>query len=139
LFGNETTLLESPLIESEPLPVESLPDVGDGPKCHHCGSGGLSDCEDPPGIRCDACGMLVWLDDGQSLRRVGWHDHDWAAIDPNDVPTCETCGRLCDTLTVDDAWLCSRCDSVATIGRRKIERLMQQAKSIRCYDGRRNG
>lgn len=60
-------------------------------------------------------------------------------VDPTDVPTCSQCGQLCDVQTVDDAWHCTPCDPLADARRLRTERLIRQAESIRCYDGRRNG
>jgi hypothetical protein len=51
-------------------------------------------------------------------------------VDFDDVPVC-SCGRLCDTQTIDDAWLCSHCDPDSEERRKRTERLLATAKRIR--------
>ncbi len=111
------TLLERP---SDELPVEPWP-VASAIVCQFCESMRLGDCDNPPGIRCDDCGSLVWIDDGETIRKVGWNDHDLGSMAPDDLPTCCDCGRLCDTQTLDDAWHCSRCDASAASRRKETE------------------
>ena len=59
-------------------------------------------------------------------------------VDPADVPICKSCGRFCDAQTLDDAWHCSPCDPLADERKRRTERLIRQAESIR-YNSNRNG
>ncbi|WP_068266551.1 hypothetical protein [Rubripirellula obstinata] len=98
----------------EPPPTNE-PSTGKGPTCHHCGAANLFDTEAPPGIRCEDCGKLVWFDDGQSLSRVRWHDHDLGGMAPQELPPCPACGAPCDTQTSDDVWRCSRCLTAANL------------------------
>ncbi len=59
-------------------------------------------------------------------------------VDPTDLPTCPTCGRLCDTQTLDDQWHCSPCDPDASQRRRRTEQLLRNTAAIR-YTHNRNG
>ncbi|QDV44980.1 hypothetical protein Enr13x_48530 [Stieleria neptunia] len=59
-------------------------------------------------------------------------------VDPAGVPTCKSCGGLCDVQTLDDRWHCSHCDPLAEHRRRRTERLLRSAAAIR-YTGNRNG
>jgi len=59
-------------------------------------------------------------------------------VDPADVPTCTSCGRLCDVQTLDDAWHCTPCDPLAEDRRRRTEKLLRTAAAIR-YTHNRNG
>lgn len=59
-------------------------------------------------------------------------------VDPDDVPVCKSCGRLCDVQTLDDRWHCSPCDPNAGERRRRTERLLRSAAAIR-YTHNRNG
>ncbi len=59
-------------------------------------------------------------------------------VDPADVPVCESCGRLCNVQTLDDAWHCSPCDPKADERRRRTERLLRASAAIR-YTHTRNG
>ena len=71
-------------------------------------------------------------------------DDDAAALlamdefDPSELPTCPTCGRLCDTQTLDDYWRCSPCDPDAGQRRRRTKTLQRTAAAIR-YIHNRNG
>ena len=69
--------------------------------------------DDPAGLRCGDCGHLVWIDTGDGLVSVIWHDHDQGGLAPDDLPQCGSCERFCDTKTVDGAWHCSRCDTIS--------------------------
>jgi hypothetical protein len=59
-------------------------------------------------------------------------------VDPADVPPCTSCGRLCDSQTLDDAWHCTRCDPLAEAQRQRTERLLRASAAIR-YIHKRNG
>jgi len=59
-------------------------------------------------------------------------------VDPADVPTCTSCGRLCDVQSLDDAWHCTPCDPLAEARRRRTERLLRSVAAIR-YTHNRNG
>ena len=59
-------------------------------------------------------------------------------VDPTDLPTCPTCGRLCDTQTLDDQWRCSPCDPDASQRRRRTEKFLRNTAAIR-YTHTRNG
>ena len=59
-------------------------------------------------------------------------------VDPSELPTCPTCGRLCDTQTLDDYWRCSPCDPDAGQRRRRTKTLQRTAAAIR-YIHNRNG
>lgn len=117
-----------PLIEND---VNDAPDndLNSTVDCGFCGSKNMRD--DVLGLRCDACGHLVWIDVDGALRRVTWHDHDICSMAPGDLPECSTCGRLCDTQTCDESWHCSRCDVDADQRRQRTERLLRDADRIR--------
>lgn len=120
-------------LPTEPPPVGSV-------ACQFCESTRLDDCENPPGIRCDDCGRLTWIDDGETLCKVGGHDDDLAEMAPEDVATCDDCGRLCDTQTNDDAWHCSRCLPDAAAERRKRTRnFLPPSADVQRYTDARNG
>lgn len=144
LFGIGSTLEPEAVAttndaESDSPPLEPPPDSVEF-RCQFCESVRLSECHDPPGIRCDDCGCLVWIDDGESLCKVGWHDHDLGAMAPEDLPPCGDCGRSCDTQTLDDAWHCSRClPDEATARRDRTEVLLSQVADVRRYTDLRNG
>ena len=59
-------------------------------------------------------------------------------VDPSDLPTCPSCGRLCDVQTLDDHWRCSPCDPDAGQRRRRTKTLQRTAAAIR-YIHNRNG
>ncbi len=59
-------------------------------------------------------------------------------VDPSELPTCQTCGRLCDTQTLDDQWHCSQCDPDAGQRRRRTEKFLRHTAAIR-YTHNRNG
>jgi hypothetical protein len=151
LFGDVDALTPEPVPESmrspvppppvtvaEPMNAEPPPVAG--PACQYCESVRLADCENPPGIRCDDCGRLAWIDDGESLHRVGWHDHDLGSMAPEELPTCDGCGRLCDTQTLDDVWHCSRClPDDAAARRKRTKTFLSHAADVRRYTDARNG
>ncbi len=59
-------------------------------------------------------------------------------VDPADVPTCTSCGRLCDVQTLDDAWHCTQGDPLAEARQQRTQRLLRRAAAIR-YTHKRNG
>lgn len=106
----------------------SLPDPC-GTTCQFCGSAELFDADDPPGILCDVCGQLIWIDEGESLQKVGCRDLE--AMSPNEIPACGQCSRLCDTELVSGDWQCSRCDPRSKVRRRETYRMIERAERIR--------
>ena len=108
--------------------------------CQFCGSANLIDSDDPPGIRCDGCGRLAWIDDGQSLIKVGWHDPYLASMAPDDLPTCDRCGDLCDTQTLDDRWHCSHCfPAESAIRRARSRQLMSRSAEMKARSRKEHG
>ncbi|WDQ15725.1 hypothetical protein [Rhodopirellula sp. P2] len=59
-------------------------------------------------------------------------------VDPSEIPTCESCGRLNDVQTGGSKWHCSQCDPSAESRRQLASRLIRSAHSIR-YTDKRNG
>ncbi|WDQ19015.1 hypothetical protein [Rhodopirellula sp. P2] len=59
-------------------------------------------------------------------------------VDPANVPTCLSCGQLCDVQTLDDVWHCTSCDPLAEARRQGTEDLLRSAAAIR-YTQNRNG
>lgn len=143
LFGNAGPLTTEPSSKNpEPPPpvdppAESGTDSTNGKPppvvcvCQFCESTWREDCENPQGIRCNDCGRLIWIDDGQSLLKVGWHDHDLGSMAPGDLPPCNDCGQLCDTQTLDGDWHCSRCIPEATHRRAHTAGLLRHARTVR--------
>jgi hypothetical protein len=102
--------------ESVDHPVSSI-------RCHGCG--GLDLVDDPGGARCQSCGILAWvLTAAGGLARRDFADEGIEDIDPNSVPICRKCGQTCDTMTLADAWCCSRCDPDAETRRRQSSRVI---------------
>ncbi len=54
-------------------------------------------------------------------------DESIELVDPDSVPTCLSCGRWCDVMTLADCWRCSRCDPEADERRRRTVRLLNLA------------
>ncbi|MEM9368998.1 MAG: hypothetical protein AAGD07_23660 [Planctomycetota bacterium] len=54
---------------------------------------------------------------------------DLEEIDFDDVPLC-SCGRYCDSQTLDDAWHCSRCDPNADRRRKQTLRLLKVRRRL---------
>lgn len=60
-------------------------------------------------------------------------DDDLEGLDPDDVPTCPSCGRWCDTETVVGVWHCSRCDASADERRRRTLRVLEWTSAARFW------
>ncbi len=56
---------------------------------------------------------------------------DCDEVDPDMVPVCESCGRYCDVETLDEIWICSRCDSEATTRKQRTLRILSRASQSR--------
>lgn len=54
-------------------------------------------------------------------------DESIELVDPDSVPTCLSCGRSCDVMTLAGCWKCSRCDPEADERRRRTMRLLSFA------------
>lgn len=55
---------------------------------------------------------------------------DLEEVDFDEVPVC-SCGRYCDSQTLDDAWHCSHCDPDAEERRKRTQRWLRQTNRIR--------
>lgn len=122
------------LIESAgPSSDDSVPDgcsVASSIVCPWCRSADLVD--DPEGLRCEGCGRPAWTDlPGGGWERVDRAELDLVEVDPDSVPLCSGCGRLCDVdrgpgpwgaAGSPGSWACSRCDPGAEGRRRLSER-----------------
>ncbi|MDB4634096.1 hypothetical protein OAG76_01695 [Rubripirellula sp.] len=79
---------------------------------------------------------LLTLVDGQPVNGEASRLLAMNEVDPDEVPSCESCERFCDVQTLDDQWRCSPCDPDAGERRRRTERLIRLAESIRYTHGR---
>lgn len=100
-------------------------------RCPWCGRADLRD--DPEGLRCGRCERLAWVCEGGSMVRADCIDDDLEGLDPDDVPTCPSCGRWCDTETVVGVWHCSRCDAGADERRRRTRRVLEWTGATRFW------
>ncbi|WP_153556766.1 TubC N-terminal docking domain-related protein [Roseimaritima sediminicola] len=82
---------------------------------------------------------ILRLDAGLSITDADAELLACEEIAPADVPMCDRCGRLCDVQTLAETWHCSHCDPAAAARRERTVRLMERAKSIRCYNQPCNG
>ena len=100
LFGLFLDHFDAPISDRSDEALPHLTDDNNATslRCHICGSMNLVD--DPAGLRCSDCGHLVWIDTGDGLLSVIWHDHDQGGLAPDDLPQCGSCERFCDTKTI---------------------------------------
>lgn len=107
---------------NEPLPeraTEPLHRSPIAPTCQFCGASDRVPANDPNGVRCNACGHLIEIGEGEARSKVQWHDHDCGSMAPEGTPVCDRCTSLCDTELVSGDWRCSRCDPNATVRTQK--------------------
>lgn len=96
--------------------------------CPFCRGRDLVD--DAGGLRCGRCRALAWIDTaGGGLVRADYAEAEF--IDFDDVPSCSSCGRWCDFMTLADSWKCSRCDPEADSRRRRTLRVLSAVERAR--------